>query len=235
VARRAPVEAARVSESPTDIKEQYGILAALVDSSNDLLAEHWLRLYERACALSAQPDLLLQVGRGCGDSTVVLTRAANWLGARFVSVRFDGPPAFETVTCPNSCLWSAKSGESTLVVVQADVREYTRPTCERCFLFWDALGTDVAETMLNRVIPALPRGVVVHDIRTVAEVERSPRPLREYRFRWREFVSAFAELALLGAWLDERGPACEQGTGMLSFARPADRTLTFGYPQEADL
>jgi hypothetical protein len=106
-----------------------------------------------------------------------------------------------------------------LTVVQADVRDFTPPPCKRCFLFWDAHGPEVAETMLGRLIPSLPASstVVVHDVPTPAEAARSPLPLSAYPYRWRGFVSAFDELPLLGAWLDTNGIQHEQDTGMLAF------------------
>jgi hypothetical protein len=52
------------------VQDRLATLAALVDAPNDLLLEQWRRLTERT--LAAGGDLLLEVGRGYGKSTVVL-------------------------------------------------------------------------------------------------------------------------------------------------------------------
>jgi predicted O-methyltransferase YrrM len=203
------------------MQERFATLAALVDAPNDLLLEQWIRLHERALASGA--DLLLEVGRGYGNSTVVLTEAAHALGSHVVSVGYDEPPAFETITWPKLAPVVGERWRSALTVVQADIREYEPPDSRRCFLFWDAHGPTVADAMLNRLIPSLPGGsiVVVHDVPTPAEAERSPLPLSAYPYSWRGLVSAFEELPLIGAWLDENDIPYEQDTGMLAYRLPA--------------
>jgi hypothetical protein len=202
------------------MQDRFATLAALVDASNDLPLEQWPRLYERALASGA--DLLLEVGRGYGNSTVVPTEAAHMLNIPVVSIGFDEPPAFETITWPKLAPVVGNRWRGVLSVVQADVRGYKRLASRRCFLFWDAHGEGVADAMLERLIPGLPGGstVVVHDVPTPAEADRSPLPLSEYPYRWRGFVSAFEELPLIGAWLDEHQLAHEQDTGMLAFRLP---------------
>ena len=140
----------------SDLHARFARLAALVAAPNDLPLDHWFCLYEHAIA--AQPDLLLEVGRGYGNSTVVLTEAAHALRARVVSVGFDEPPAFENSTWPKLAPALGDSWRAPLTVIQGDVRDYLPPSCERCFLFWDAHGPEVADAMLGRLIPALPIG-----------------------------------------------------------------------------
>jgi hypothetical protein len=201
----------------SDLRARLARLAALVAAPNDLPFDHWLRLYQRAIAV--RPDLLLEVGRGFGNSTVVLTEAAHALRARVVSVGFDDPPAFESTTWPKLAPVVGDGWRTPLTVIQADVRDYVPPSCERCFLFWDAHGPEVADAMLGRLIPALPTGstVVVHDVPTLAEATSSPLPLSDYPYHWRDLVSAFEELPALGAWLDQHGVVYEQDTFMLAF------------------
>ena len=201
----------------SDLRARFARLAALVAAPNDLPVDHWLRLHERAVA--AQPDLLIEVGRGFGNSTVVLTEAAHSLGARVVSIGFDEPPAFENSTWPRLAPVLGDGWREPLTVIQADVGSYMPPSCERCFLFWDAHGHEVADAVLGRLIPALPAGstVIVHDVPTPSEAARSPLPLSDYPYQWRGFVSAFEELPIIGAWLDRHGIAHEQDTFMLAF------------------
>jgi hypothetical protein len=41
--------------------------------------------------------------------------------------------------------------------------------------------------------------------------------LSQYPYRWREFISAFDELPLIGAWLEEQRLTYEQDNFMLAF------------------
>jgi hypothetical protein len=205
------------------MRDRFALLASLVDAPNDLPLEQWSRLHERA--LGSGADLLLEVGRGYGNSTVVLTEAAHKLDSHVISVGFDEPPTFETVTWPKLAPVVGEHWRSALTVVQADVRDYEPPPSRSCFVFWDAHGVGVAEAMLSRLIPGLPGGstVVVHDVPTPAEAERSPLPLSAYPYRWRGLVSAFEELPLIGIWLDKHELEYEQDTGMLAFQLSASR------------
>ena len=106
-----------------------------------------------------------------------------------------------------------------LTVVQGDVRDFTPPPCERPFLFWDAHGPEVADAILDHLLPALPRGattVVVHDISTREEAAAYPHEWG-YPSGWRGLVSPFEELPLIGGWLDERDITPDQDTRMLAF------------------
>jgi hypothetical protein len=115
------------------MQDRFATLAALVDATNDLPLEQWPRLHERALASGA--DLLLEVGRGYGNSTVVLTEAAHHLNSHVVSIGFDEPPAFEAITWPKLAPVVGMDWRSRLTVVQSDVRDYEPPASRRCFLF----------------------------------------------------------------------------------------------------
>ena len=208
---------------PRELRERFAELAERV-GGDDLPLEDWHRLYERAVA--AAPDMIIEVGRGYGNSTVVLTEAAHELGVRVYSIGNDVPPTFANVTWGKLRPVVGGAWRSPLVLIQGDVRDYKPFECERAFLFWDAHGPEVAETMLERLIPALPHGstVVVHDVRTPQEAAKYPieaDPARGipdgYPYSWNGFLSPFQELPLLGAWLDECGIEPEQDTSMLAF------------------
>jgi hypothetical protein len=192
-------------------------LAAIVDSPIDLSLEQWHRLYERALASNA--DLLLEIGRGYGNSTVVLTEVAHELGIRVVSLDADDQPRFEGATWPKLREVVGDDWRRRLSAYRGDARQFVPPECERCFLFWDVHGVEVARHMLDRVIPALPARstVVVHDVNSSAEAEARPHP-DGYGFGWKGLLSPFPELPLIGAWLDEQGRSWEHDTGMLAFA-----------------
>ena len=212
-AQREFATPARRSGHPGD---DFASLAAIVDSPVDLSLEQWHRLYERALASGA--DLLVEVGRGYGNSTVVLTEAAHRLGRRVVSLDADDQPRFEGATWPKLRPVVGEDWRRRLAVFRGDAREFTPPDCERCFLFWDVHGVDVAQHMLDRVIPALPSGstVVVHDVSNAEEA--AAQSDSDVGYTWNGLVSPFPELPVIGAWLDERGIVWEHDTGMLAFA-----------------
>ena len=126
------------------MRDRFATLAAIVDAANDLPLEQWPRLHGRALASGA--DLLLEVGRGYGNSTVVLTEAANELGAKVVSVGDDGLLAFETITWPKLAPVLGDEWRAPLTVVQADVRDSRRPPAPVAF----CSGTRTAPTWPRR-------------------------------------------------------------------------------------
>jgi hypothetical protein len=199
------------------LEERFATLRELVDSPGDLFLDQWLRLYERA--LAAEPDLMIEVGRGYGNSTVVLTDAAHALHARVISVGDDMVYGWAKRTRPRLSTVVDDDWFEPLTVVQGDVRDFTPPSCDHPFVFWDAHGPEVAEAMFDRVLPALPTGatsVVIHDISTPEEADAHPLEIG-YPYAWRHLVSPFDELPVVGRWLDEQGITPEQDTGMLAF------------------
>lgn len=200
---------------PSDPRERFPELATLVGAPQDFSLDQWRRLYDRA--LASRADLLLEVGRLKGNSTVVLTEAAHTLRARCVSVSNDEPPVFELRTWPRLRPVVGRRWRKRLEVITGDVCDYTPPACKRAFVFWDAHGTEVADAMLGRIIPALPAdsAIVVHDVS--AERESPEASPLIYRFRWRGLISRFPELPMIGVWLDEHGIRPEHDTHMLAF------------------
>src|SRR4051794_36680040 len=116
-------------------------LHALVASPEfDLPIAQWHRLYELAVA--QRPDLIIELGRGYGNSTVVLTEAANRVGARLVSIGNDVPPTWETVTRPKLEPVLGARWFDRLTTVQGQIQEQDFSPwldgAERVVLFWDA-------------------------------------------------------------------------------------------------
>jgi hypothetical protein len=211
------VSSRRPLASAGRLRERFAVLRELVDSPGDLFLDQWLRLYERA--LGAEPDLILEVGRGYGNSTVVLTEAAQTLGSRVISVGDDMVYGWEGRTRPRLSTVLDEDWFDPLTVVQGDIRDFEPPACERPFVFWDAHGPEVAEAIFGRIFPAFPAGatsVVVHDISTPEEAEAHPLEIG-YPYEWRGLVSPFDELPVIGRWLDEHEITPEQDTGMLAF------------------
>jgi hypothetical protein len=202
---------------PDGLEERFVTLRELVGAPGDLFLEQWLRLYDRAVA--ARPDVLIEVGRGYGNSTVVLTEAAHALQARVISVGDDMVYGWASRTSSRLLSVLDEDWFRPLTVIQGDVRDFRPPSCGRPFLFWDAHGREVANAIFGPVLGALPSGttaVVVHDINTREEAAAHPLDIG-YPYEWRGLVSPFDELPLIGRWLDEHGITPEQDTGLLAF------------------
>ena len=133
----------------------------------DLPFHEWGQLI--ACALEFAPDLILEVGRGYGNSTLAFSQAANLLGAscRVVSVCLQPWEEIRSAVLPVT----TDDWFSPLTIHREDVRQFDFEAAllgaRRVLVFWDAHGYDVAECMLGRLMPILATRdhlVLMHDI-----------------------------------------------------------------------
>jgi predicted O-methyltransferase YrrM len=197
--------------------EQFELMHRLVDSPPlDLPLESWTELYD--LTLAFEPDLVLELGRGYGNSTCVFTQAAQTARFRVISIGFDTERAWETRTAPRLAQVVGPNWFAPLTVLQDDIMETNfRPLLNgslRTLVFWDAHGTEVAEAVFGRLMPALPKEnqIVVDDIWASPEryglrAEYQAGPL------W----SLFDELLPLWNYLSERRIEFEIGNRWISF------------------
>ena len=199
----------------------------LVDSPPfDLPLENWPELYE--LTVEFRPDLVLELGRGWGNSTCVFTEAAAAVGCRVVSVGFDSERAWETRTAPRLRHVLEARWFAPLTILENDITmldfEPLLAGSTRTFVYWDAHGGDVATAVLGRLLPGLPseNKVVVDDVWATPrqygrEAEHAAGPL------W----SQFEEVIPLWDYLTEREIPFEHGDRWISFtAREARVTGT---------
>jgi hypothetical protein len=145
-------------------------LSALVDARSDLNLGQGAQLY--AMALDFRPDLIVDLGRGYGNSTCVFTEAAHKLGhARVVSIGFRDDHAWEARTDPNLRNVLPTSWFDPLTVIEKDVRRIDFRVVfgdtPRVLIFWDMLGYGVARYVLDTVLPLIGTRehlVVVKDV-----------------------------------------------------------------------
>jgi len=136
----------------------------------DLGLGQWVQLY--AFCLEFAPDLIVELGRGYGNSTCVFTEAANRLGrARVVSVGYDSERGWATRTAPRVGAEVNPEWFKVLEILHQDILETDLgaifATGKRVLLFWDAHGRELALYLLGRALPHLESKehvVVVHDI-----------------------------------------------------------------------
>ena len=203
--------------------ERFDQLHGLVDSpALDLPLEDWPRLYDLAVAF--KPDLILELGRGYGNSTCIFTEAAHATSCRVVSIGFDSEHAWETRTAPRLLPVLGADWFKPLVVLQEDLTEIDyRPLIDRSnrvLVFWDAHGRDVAEAIFERLLPALPPAnqIVVDDIWSVPE----KYGLRA-EYQAGPFWSLFDELPPLWEYLSTQGVDYDSGDRWVTFRAPVGR------------
>jgi len=139
-----------------------------VDRPGDLSLSQWSHLF--AVAVEFHPDLILELGRGRGNSTCVFTQAAHDLpGCRVVS--FCIADDWDRITRPRlervvPAEWFAALDARTEDVTTVDFGAVCR-NAQRVLVFWDAHGFEVAASVLARLMPVIadrPHLVVMHDI-----------------------------------------------------------------------
>lgn len=134
----------------------------------DLPFHEWGQLM--SFAYEFKPDLILEIGRGYGNSTCVFTHIANML---------TPAPCRLTSICQGN--WYAIQAELSNVmptgwfdvadIHTADILTFDYETllrdAKRVLVFWDAHGYAIAECVLSRILPLLQHKehvVAMHDI-----------------------------------------------------------------------
>lgn len=204
-------------------RAEFGLLRDLVASHRDLQLEEWYALHD--LVMRFRPDLILELGRGYGNSTVVLVDAANQVRARVVSVGNDVPPAWENETRPKIQPRLGNRWFEPLTVLQGQIEDTDLGPwllgSRRSVLFWDAHGNDLAEYIVSALLPSLPSPslVVVHDMYSRNEGDRLRSEYDEV-FEYAGLVSPYAELPVIGAYLNRHGLAHEQAHSLIWFELP---------------
>ena len=141
-----------------------------VDDPRDLSPNQWAQLL--AFSLEFKPTLILELGRGLGNSTCVFTEAANRTAAgscRVLSLCLTD--LWETRTVPRlrgvvPTEWFAPLQAEVANILTWDYVSLIRDE-DRVFVFWDAHGFEVAECVLGAILPMLagrPHVVAMHDL-----------------------------------------------------------------------
>jgi len=153
------------------IAEDAGILRKLIDAvdwTNDLAPSQWAQWY--SVALGFAPDLILELGRGRGNSTALFTQAASRLGAaKVVSLCQSGDWA--SMVAPRIARVVDRSWFDRVDARMADIiaADYDAILGQhrRVLLLWDAHGFEIAEVVLGEILPRLAERehlVLMHDI-----------------------------------------------------------------------
>ncbi|MCP4372162.1 MAG: hypothetical protein GY797_29200 [Deltaproteobacteria bacterium] len=153
-----------------DCKERVLSLVDSVGHPTDLQPFQWAQLM--TFAMEFKPDLILELGRGRGNSTCAFTEVANQLKplpCQVLSVCLsDG---WEWLTLPKLNQLVPETWFEPLQVVKANILAFDYKLAlsdfERVLIFWDAHGYDIAECVLGKILPEIaerPHVVIMHDL-----------------------------------------------------------------------
>jgi hypothetical protein len=125
-----------------------------------------------AATLEFRPDLIIELGRGAGNSTCLFTEAAHRLRlARGKVISLDTHQHWEKVTMPRLRLGVEEYWFRPLTALQQDILTFDFHAAvsgaQRVLVFWDAHGFDVAECVLGGLLPEMidrPHLVMMHDM-----------------------------------------------------------------------
>ena len=141
-----------------------------VGHATDLHPYQWAQLM--SFALEFSPDMILELGRGKGNSTCVFTEAANLLGpnsCRVLSLCLSNDWEVETSSKIKKIV--ADSWFKPLTALKTNIITFDYETAlknyKRVLVFWDAHGFEVAECVLGRILPLIaerPHLVIMHDL-----------------------------------------------------------------------
>jgi hypothetical protein len=153
-----------------DARERLIALEDAVNDPRDLTPSQWAQLM--AFAIEFRPTLILELGRGLGNSTCAFTEAASRLdhgSCRVLSL--CNTDHWVRRTLPKVLKVVPPEWPAPLQPVVADILTYDFEAAlagvERVFLFWDAHGFDIAECVLGKILPLLenrPHVVAMHDL-----------------------------------------------------------------------
>ena len=169
------------------LPELRAVRTALEDATGgprDFVQQQWLQLISVVFAF--KPDLIIELGRGYGNSTCSLAIAAKMLRpqpCRILSLCLAS--SFRDVSRP---YLDAHHGDAALFApleaLNCDISTYDFAAdvaaAKRVFVFWDAHGYDLAMGILSRLFPLLqdkPHLSIVHDM---ADLSYMDQELRRY-------------------------------------------------------
>jgi FkbM family methyltransferase len=152
-----------------EAKDRLIALSRAVNRSNDLALFQFAQLM--AAALEFDADLIIELGRGYGNSTCAFAEAANARSGltRVLSVCTSN--AWQKETAPKLRDIVPPSWFEPIDARVADILDFDFKTpisgASRVLLFWDAPGFDVAESVLGVIMPLLAplaHLVILHDL-----------------------------------------------------------------------
>jgi hypothetical protein len=152
-----------------DARERILTLSQAVNRPCDLLLYQWTQLM--SVVMDYAPDLVLELGRGPGNSTCAFTEAAHLNQGRTRVLSLCLSDDWERLTVPRLRTVVSPDWFQPLQVLHANILEFDYQKdlagAERIVVFWDAHGFDIAECVLGSILPAIADKehlVIMHDL-----------------------------------------------------------------------
>ena len=158
-------------ETITVSRDRLQALSAAIGRPSDFSLYQWAEI--SAFALEFRPDRIIELGRGLGNSTCCFLEVANQLGGaaacRVVSLCETDDwfthtvPRLEAIVAPG---WFAPAEIRLCDILTQDLGPFLEGA-QRCLVFWDAHGFEVAEWVLSELLPRLvdrSHLVLMHDM-----------------------------------------------------------------------
>lgn len=144
-------------------------LSGAVDHPGDLFAYQWAQLM--AVVMDYEPELILELGRGKGNSTCAFTEAANQNAGRTRVLSLCLSDNWERETVPRlrkvvPDAWFAPLQTLRTNILDFDYRK-ALSGAGPVIIFWDAHGFEVAECVLGAILPLVADRqhlVIMHDL-----------------------------------------------------------------------
>jgi len=147
-------------------------LSQAVNHPGDLWPFQWAQLM--AAAMEYEPDLILELGRGKGNSTCAFTEASNMKQGRMRILSLCLSDNWERDTLPRLRKVVPDSWFAPMQALRSDIMDFDYEMAfsgaERILIFWDAHGFDIAECVLGEILPIAARAehvVIMHDLSDV--------------------------------------------------------------------
>lgn len=192
-----------------DDRETLQRLISTVGRTGDLFPYQWAQWY--ATTLEFQPTLILELGRGYGNSTAMFCQAVSRLGKGTI-VSLCLSIDWDNSTRQRLRNWLPDDWFGPLDARTVDIRavdfESLLSGQERVLVLWDAHGFEIAEVVLGTILPLLvhrPHLVLMHDIMDTRYMDKStsaygPNPLWKGA-AWQERSKSFGSRVRLG-WME---------------------------------
>jgi hypothetical protein len=155
---------ARIAEDASTLTT----LITAVQSEDNLASPQWAQWY--SVVLGFKPDLIVELGRARGNSTVLFCHAASRLGGTRVVSLCDSKDWVDetlprlTAIVPAGFLDRLDARRTNILDV--DYQQLFEGS-GRVLLLWDAHGFEIAEVVLGQILPIIadrPHLVLMHDI-----------------------------------------------------------------------
>ena len=141
-----------------------------INKPTDLAFYVWTELI--AFVLEYKPDLILELGRGLGNSTCAFAEAASLMKPSHCHISsLCLSDDWEKTSLPKISKLISGEWLANLEIHRTDILDFNYEALfkkhDKILIFWDAHGFEIAETVLGRILPLIQKkshAVIMHDM-----------------------------------------------------------------------